>query len=659
MDYKIRYACVCDKGKVRANNEDNFWCQGLYLEQDHEGLSQPLTGEASSSGLPGFAVFDGMGGESCGETASYLAADAFQKCYQQELAGAGADIEAFLKRTCREMNRAVYQYSVEKKIRSMGSTASMIVFGKDQIFIGNLGDTRIYHFYGNCLKQISREHSLKRFPGDRKGPLTQYVGIPESELQVSPYIAKGSYHDKDKYLICSDGLTDLVSEREISQVLSGERELKESARILLEMALDKGGHDNITILLCELEEQGENRSRRKKRLAKKWGIIGAVLLLGLAAVAAAAVFHEKAVKETGQEQERRTPRITLSPKTDPSGEQEKETEEEQEEGQEENTVGMVAKPVVKTESAVYTYEQMQEDLNVLEEQYPDLLQVNSLGNTADGREISEAVLGNPKASGHILIQASIHGREYLNTLLAMKQIEEYLDGYESGSYEKTPLRTLYQDLCIHVIPMANPDGAAISQSGPEGLRNEKMQKQVREIYQADLESGRTDLKEEDYWKTWKANGNGVDLNRNFDAGWQEYQGTSRPSSDGYKGTAPGCEPETRAILKVQQENPIVCCISYHSSGNLIYWNYGGQGQVLEQDEILAEKIREVTGYEMHSTVEDRADMAGCSDYFMLKLNIPAVTIENGTGTCPLELEEWDAIWEKNQNLFPALAGIYR
>ena len=67
MNYKIRYACVCDRGKVRTNNEDNFWCQGLYLDQEHQGLDKTLTGEALQETMPGIASVSGRKEDSYGQ----------------------------------------------------------------------------------------------------------------------------------------------------------------------------------------------------------------------------------------------------------------------------------------------------------------------------------------------------------------------------------------------------------------------------------------------------------------------------------------------------------------------------------------------------------------------------------------------------------------
>lgn len=186
--------------------------------------------------------------------------------------------------------------------------------------------------------------------------------------------------------------------------------------------------------------------------------------------------------------------------------------------------------------------------------------------------------------------------ENMNTVLAMNQIEDYLSGSENRSY-------------------------------------------------AD--------------QTWKANAEGVDLNRNFDAGWDTYIGASGPSTECYKGTAPASEPEAQAVLSVAQNYDLDCCIAYHSYGNLIYWNYGSQDTVLDADQRLAQCVSDVTGYEMHSTVQDSTDAAGCSDYFVLNLGIPAVTIENGGSECPMPIEEYQPMYQRNQDLWAAVACLYK
>ena len=107
MKYQIEYACACHKGKVRSNNEDNFWCCGEFLPADNQGADHVRTGKIPQRELPLLAVFDGMGGESCGEMASYLAAQSCGEFYQKNRKMIGEEPEEFLAKLCREMNEAV------------------------------------------------------------------------------------------------------------------------------------------------------------------------------------------------------------------------------------------------------------------------------------------------------------------------------------------------------------------------------------------------------------------------------------------------------------------------------------------------------------------------------------------------------------------------
>lgn len=299
----------------------------------------------------------------------------------------------------------------------------------------------------------------------------------------------------------------------------------------------------------------------------------------------------------------------------------------------------------KKMSEACLYEWLKEKLNLLAYRNPERLRVAARAVTADGREILEAVLGSTRCEYHVLIQASIHGREYMNTLLAVQQLEDALKYYHG----------LTEQVCFHVLPMTNPDGVVISRQGIGGIRHAGLRKELEQCYQNDLCAGKADKDRGEYWKRWKANARGVDLNRNFDSGWGPFQGASMPSADHYKGPYPGSEPEVEAVLSVAEEYPLACTLSYHSSGNVIYWDYGCGGELLERERKLARLAGRMTGYEQVSSIQDAQDAAGCSDYFVLERGIPSVTIENGSGECPLSMEEYSAIWSANRFLWPALA----
>jgi g-D-glutamyl-meso-diaminopimelate peptidase len=318
--------------------------------------------------------------------------------------------------------------------------------------------------------------------------------------------------------------------------------------------------------------------------------------------------------------------------------------------------------IVGTDTVDYTYEEVAKDLYFLTVRYPDLVKVRVCGESVDKRAIYEVVLGNEASENHIEIHYAMHSREYINTLLAMRQIEEYAkNAAGGGTYNGASIRDLFANVCIHLLPMANPDGEMVSMGGLETLRLQSLRDIVHWCWESDTLLGRTAADLDTYLRTFKANAHGCDLNKNFDAGWAEYSdGVPVPSTDCYKGTGAASEPETQAILKVAHENPTRCVIAYHSAGNMIYWNYEVEDELLlNADRDLAAGLSEVTGYATAVAAKYNTHLAGgCSDYFMWTAGIPAVTVETGQGTCPLTIYEFPAIWESNKNVLYRLAEMY-
>lgn len=302
---------------------------------------------------------------------------------------------------------------------------------------------------------------------------------------------------------------------------------------------------------------------------------------------------------------------------------------------------------------IHTYQGMKQYLIDMEKLYKSRIRLHTLGITADKREIIEASLGYRNASRHILIHAAVHGREYGNTALVLALIEDYLQ----DSFQKNHL-SLIKDVCFHLIPMVNPDGVVISQQGPKGIQNLQLRKRLLLCRKRDQKYEKSFSDEQTYFRKWKANARGVDINRNFNSGWKKYIGSPWPSFAGYKGKSPESEKETQALLKAARRWSPCCCISFHSCGNLIYWNYGCKGKLLVEDKKLAQCIGKITGYDLHSTINARTQRAGCSDYFMEKLRIPSVTIETGSTECPLPIREYSRIYRQFLMLLPALAFLY-
>lgn len=262
MMYEINYAYTSHIGRVRANNEDNFWCCGESLPVQNYGTSGVFTGTAVQKTLPALAVFDGMGGESCGEIAAGIAAQEFGKYYNGHKEELKKSPEKFLENICVSMNQQVVLYGEENRIHSMGTTAAMTVFSRKGIYVGNLGDSRIYHSNGNKLRQVSVDHVIGRSMFG-KAPLTQYLGMMEKDFLLEPCISRMEYIPGSRYLLCSDGMTDMLSDGEIADILTREISVSETVEVLLERVLQKGARDNITIVLCEISET-------KKHFLDRW-----------------------------------------------------------------------------------------------------------------------------------------------------------------------------------------------------------------------------------------------------------------------------------------------------------------------------------------------------------------------------------------------------
>ena len=285
---------------------------------------------------------------------------------------------------------------------------------------------------------------------------------------------------------------------------------------------------------------------------------------------------------------------------------------------------------------VYSYEQMMEDMDTLRNQYPDEVTVSSIGTTELGRDIPVIRIGDLNARYHVLLQGAIHGREHLTAWLLMATADYWLDHGILG----------YSDVCYHMIPMTNPDGVIISQTG---LLNDAQY----EIYLSDKENGYTTRSESSYAERWKANGEGIDINRNFPAGWELIHDRPGPSSQKYQGSKPFSTAEAVALRDYTLKFAFDATVSYHATGSLIYYSYGDQEPVNTKSKSLAKAVREISGYDLASS--NGIDGAGYKDWVMEQLGIPSLTIEIGCEEAALAQREIYSIFARNYRVLPAVA----
>lgn len=300
------------------------------------------------------------------------------------------------------------------------------------------------------------------------------------------------------------------------------------------------------------------------------------------------------------------------------------------------------------QSSLYTYGEFQRDMAALQNNAGTALRVDEIGQTVDGNKLYDFRVGNPAAERHLLVFGGIHAREYITAQLVMRQLVQLLsDQSTNGSYENIAVRELLSNTEIHFIPMANPDGIGISQLGLEGLRTEAVRETVRQIAAKDGKA-----LTESYLRQWKSNANGVDLNRNFDALWESYNDhLGHASADHYKGTAPECELESKALADLTRQFQFDATLSYHTQGEVIYWNFGQEGELKNMSLLLANRVSELTGYRLDGNFQ-ALDTAGYKDWAISKLGIPSLTIEAGHGGNPVDPAQMDAIWRENRDVVP-------
>ena len=252
--YQIDYSCGSNIGLCRKNNQDNYICLGQYRDLETD-ITEILTGTTPIGKECVFGVFDGLGGEEFGEIASLIAAKRIRNTVFDR------KLKEKASAYCVEANKAICDYADENEIFAMGTTAAFMVFAKKEILLCNIGDSRIYFFSDDKMEQISYDHVLL---GTQyaKPPLTQKLGIREEELVLDPFFSSGTYREGDVFLICSDGLTDMVPLEEIKEIVLQE-ETQNCASVLIEKALENGGRDNTTVIVCKVIGKSKKRKETK------------------------------------------------------------------------------------------------------------------------------------------------------------------------------------------------------------------------------------------------------------------------------------------------------------------------------------------------------------------------------------------------------------
>jgi protein phosphatase len=270
----VQFGALSHVGRVRTNNEDHYLVierrrtRAVLLTNLPEGFLTP----ADDTGYV-FAVADGMGGAAFGELASMLA---LRSAWEQspraikwtwiindreidELKERVELVFQYMNQTLLDQARAEPQYA------GMGTTLTGAYTVGPEAFIGHVGDSRAYLYHQGKLTQLTHDDTLAQQCLDLGWPvpsrswyhkLTNCLGCSEKELRVEFHHLRLA--DGDQLLLCTDGLTDLVSNDDIASVLARHTHSQEKTQTLVDLALERGGKDNVTVVLAQYTLKGIN-----------------------------------------------------------------------------------------------------------------------------------------------------------------------------------------------------------------------------------------------------------------------------------------------------------------------------------------------------------------------------------------------------------------
>jgi PPM family protein phosphatase len=240
---RLEMAALTNKGRVRENNED-----AVYADvRDRVAI-----------------VCDGMGGHAGGHVASELAVQVMSHALRQlkpsDWTDEDAIVEAMKQAVFGANDHILSRAKIDPELFDMGTTVVACAFMSEQVITANVGDSRIYRIVGDTIEQVSNDHSLvaERVRAGLLDPdspeATMLANIITRALgmdQVTVDITIEDLQPDDIYLLCSDGLCDMLSDQDILEIVTGANNLDSAAMALVDLANERGGLDNITVSLTK------------------------------------------------------------------------------------------------------------------------------------------------------------------------------------------------------------------------------------------------------------------------------------------------------------------------------------------------------------------------------------------------------------------------
>lgn len=279
-----------------------------------------------------------------------------------------------------------------------------------------------------------------------------------------------------------------------------------------------------------------------------------------------------------------------------------------------------------------SYERTCKQCSIIKSHNPQV-KLFPIGKSFLGRKIYALALGNIKDA--TLFAGAFHAQEWLTCSLLLRFFGEFAHAYTTQS------NLLDIDICktmeekgLICVPMVNPDGVEIALNGPKSAKH--MQRYVENIMAVNH-------------KKWQANARGIDLNHNYDAGFdvlramEKSQGINAPSPTQYGGKMAHSEFETRAMINLCKTFDVKKVFAFHSQGEEIFYEYGTRTP--SSSRLIAELLASACGYRLVHN-DGLASHGGFKDWFIDKTGRPGFTIEIGSGENPLPIEDLEPIYAR-------------
>lgn len=262
----------------------------------------------------------------------------------------------------------------------------------------------------------------------------------------------------------------------------------------------------------------------------------------------------------------------------------------------------------------YTYSQMMRNILALKAAYPKLIDVKNAGFSVEGRQIPLITLGRGRTK--VFFCGTHHAREYISSTYLMYMVNAYADAASSKrKINGHSLHKLLMKCTAYVMPMVNPDGTRLVQSGLKAVQHPKRVKKMTLV--------------ESTYKEWKANINGVDLNRQYPALWEHKNKlVDGPASELFNGEAAATEPEVAAVMRTCKNYHFRSAVSFHTKGEVIYYADANTNEKIPDARVFAKRLAAESGYALMPVSEDPGVYAaGFENWFRQEFLYPALLVE--------------------------------